>query len=228
MTLDCDVIAGLDPAIHLHAKKMDPRVKPAGDEYSEPQTRDADQPVQPETDMTKNSTSRADVDQTRVFFMCCAALSLAIGLLVQATAAHAENEDRVKAGVTTWRNSGCADCHGAFADGEKQRDESPTGANLRTARLDGAALKQTISCGRPGTGMPAFDEGAYKVRACNGQALGPPPSDLYPAPRTLTPDEIDAVVTYLQARIVGKGRTITKQECLYYYADQPDWCDDYK
>jgi hypothetical protein len=25
------VIAGLDPAIHLHAKKMDPRVKPAAD-----------------------------------------------------------------------------------------------------------------------------------------------------------------------------------------------------
>ncbi len=75
---------------------------------------------------------------------------------------------------------------------------------------------------------PAFDEGAYKVRACNGQALGPPPSDLYPTPRTLTSDEIDAVVMYLQARIVGKGRTITKQECLFYYADQPDWCDDYK
>ena len=197
-------------------------------ENAKPQTRDADQPVQPETDMTKNSTSRADVDHARVFFMCCAALSLAIGLLVQATAALAQNEDRVKVGVTTWRNSGCSDCHGAFADGEKQRDESPTGANLRTTRLDAAALKQTISCGRPGTGMPAFDEGAYKVRACNGQALGPPPSDLYPTPRALTPDEIDAVVTYLQARIVGKGRTITKQECLYYYADQPDWCDDYK
>jgi hypothetical protein len=25
------VIAGLDPAVHLLAKKMDPRVKPAGD-----------------------------------------------------------------------------------------------------------------------------------------------------------------------------------------------------
>jgi hypothetical protein len=25
------VTAGLDPAIHLHAKKIDPRVKPAGD-----------------------------------------------------------------------------------------------------------------------------------------------------------------------------------------------------
>jgi len=27
-----NVIAGLDPVIHLHAKKMDPWVKPAGDE----------------------------------------------------------------------------------------------------------------------------------------------------------------------------------------------------
>jgi hypothetical protein len=26
-----NVVTGLDPAIHLHAKKMDPRVKPAGD-----------------------------------------------------------------------------------------------------------------------------------------------------------------------------------------------------
>jgi mono/diheme cytochrome c family protein len=178
--------------------------------------------------MTENSSLRADVYRIRVFYMRRLALALSVGVLVQATSGFAQNEDRVKAGLMMWRNSGCADCHGAFADGEKQRDESPTGANLRTAKLDAAALKQTISCGRPGTGMPSFDEGAYTVRACNGQALGPAPSDLYPAPRTLTPDEIDAVVTYLQARIVGKGRTITKQECLFYYADQPDWCDDYK
>ena len=49
----------------------------------------------------------------------------------------------------------------------------------------------------------------------------------YPAPRTLKSEEIDAVVTYLQARILGKGR-ITKQECLLYYYDKPDWCDDYQ
>ena len=178
--------------------------------------------------MTKNLSSSADVDRGHAFFMRCAAPLLAIGLLAQATAANAQNADQVKAGLATWRNSGCADCHGAFADGEKQRDEAPTGANLRTTRLDTITLKQTIACGRPGTGMPAFDEGAYKIRACNGQALGPPPNDLYPTPRNLTPDEIDAVVTYLQARVVGKSRTITKQECLFYYADQPDWCDDYK
>jgi mono/diheme cytochrome c family protein len=176
--------------------------------------------------MTENAGSKDAAGRIRFFLVRCAAPALVVGLLTSAV--QAQNDDLVKAGLATWRNSGCADCHGAFADGEKQRDEMPTGANLRTAKLDAAALKQTISCGRPGTGMPSFDEGAYKVRACNGLKLGTPPGDLFPAPVTLTPDEIDTVVTYLQARVIGKGRTITKQECLFYYAEDPDWCEDYK
>jgi mono/diheme cytochrome c family protein len=144
-------------------------------------------------------------------------LVLTITALACSSAANAQNEDKVKAGLALWRGSGCADCHGAFANGEKQRDE-----NLRTTRLDGGALKLTISCGRPGAEMPAFGDDAYTARACSGQ----PGGDLYPAPRTLTADEIDAVVAYLQARIVGRGR-ITKAECLAYYDDQPGWCDGY-
>jgi hypothetical protein len=109
-----------------------------------------------------------------------------------------------------------------------ERDEAPTGADIRTSRLDAPALKLTISCGRPGgAGMPAFDEGAYKVRACYGRGLGPPPDDLYPTPRPLTPEQIDAVVSYLQARIVGRGR-ITRAECMAYYDEQEDMCEDYK
>jgi mono/diheme cytochrome c family protein len=138
--------------------------------------------------------------------------------LTCSTAAFAQNEDKVKAGVTAWRNSGCSDCHGAFANGEKERDESPTGADLRRARLNAEELKLAIRCGRPGTGMPAFEEGAS---GCPGGG-----GDLYPAPSKLSREEIDNVVAYLQARIVGKGK-ITKQECLLYYTDKPDWCDDY-
>jgi mono/diheme cytochrome c family protein len=138
--------------------------------------------------------------------------------LMCSTSTSAQNEDKVKAGLDIWRGSGCADCHGAFANGEKERDEAPTGADLRQARLDAAALKLTISCGRPGAGMPAFDEAAS---LCAGKPIGD-----YPAPRALNSDEVDAVVTYLQARILGKGR-ITKQECLLYYYDKPDWCEDY-
>jgi len=148
-----------------------------------------------------------------------AALALAVGALAQGDVALAQNEDAVKAGLDIWRGSGCSECHGPFANGEKERDEAPTGADLRRARLDAAALKLTISCGRPGTGMPAFDGSAA---LCAGRQNGD-----YPAPRTLKSEEIDAVVTYLQARILGKGR-ITKQECLLYYYDKPDWCDDYQ
>jgi mono/diheme cytochrome c family protein len=155
-------------------------------------------------------------------------LAVAVGVLANSTAAIAQNEDKVKAGLEVWKNTGCAECHGSFANGDKQRDESPTGSNLRTARLDAAALKLVISCGRPGgAGMPAFDEGAYKVRACYGRPLGAPPDNLYPSGVTINPDQIDAVIAYLQARIIGRG-PVTKAECLAYYPDRPDECEDIK
>src|SRR3984893_15602240 len=153
-------------------------------------------------------------------------LTLAIAAMAQATAAWAWDENQVKAGLEVWKSAGCADCHGPFADGDKQRDEMPTGANLRGSRLDAAALKQTISCGRPDTGMPSFDGGAYLVRPCYGRALGAAPDNLYPAPRTLTPEQIDSVITYLQAHVLGR-RKVTYEDCLYYFNDAPSsWCDD--
>jgi mono/diheme cytochrome c family protein len=175
--------------------------------------------------MPENPGLKAAAGRIRSLAAYGAASALALSLV--ASAAQAQSEDRVKAGLATWRNSGCADCHGTFADGEKQRDEMPTGANLRTTKLDAAGLKETISCGRPGTGMPSFDEDAWKIRPCNGQPPGTPPGYLFPAPTTLTQDEIGAIVAYLQARVIGKG-PITKEECLFYYADDPEFCEDYK
>ena len=154
-------------------------------------------------------------------------LALTAGAIACASAAQAQDDAKVKAGLEVWKSSGCADCHGPFADGDKQRDEAPTGADLRTGRLDAAALRLAIACGKPGgAGMPAFDEGAYKVRPCYDRPLGPPPDNLYPTPRTLNPEQIDAVVAYLQARVVGRGR-ITRAECLAYFDDE-DACEDYK
>jgi mono/diheme cytochrome c family protein len=153
---------------------------------------------------------------------------LAVVALAYATASLAQDETKVKAGLELWKSSGCADCHGAFADGDKERDEAPTGANLRTSRLDAAALRQTISCGRPGADMPSFDEGAYTARACAGRPLGAAPDNLYPAPRKLSPADIDTLITYLQARVIGRGR-ITRDECLFYYYDAlSSSCDDLK
>ena len=172
--------------------------------------------------MTRTFETESDVDRRRSVGAFRLILIVATAALTFSAVAPARNEERAKAGLVTWKSSGCADCHGAFANGEKQRDESPSGADLRTTRLDGGALKLTISCGRPGAEMPAFGDDAYTARACTGQ----PGGDLYPAPRALTADEIDAVVAYLQGRIVGRGR-ITKAECLAYYDNQPGWCDGY-
>jgi hypothetical protein len=52
----------------------------------------------------------------------------------------------------------------------REDDDFPIGANLRTTRLDPAALKMTIRCGRAGTSMPSFDEGAYTTRECYGRS----------------------------------------------------------
>jgi mono/diheme cytochrome c family protein len=154
-------------------------------------------------------------------------LTFVVAALAYSTATFAQNNDRVKAGLVMWKTAGCADCHGPFADGDREDDDFPIGASLRTAKLDAAALKMTIRCGRAGTGMPSFDEEAYTTRECYGRPRGVRPENLQPTPRTLTLDEIDAVIAYLQARIIGRGK-ITREECLSYYDDQPDTCEDYK
>ena len=156
---------------------------------------------------------------------CWTALIVAGTVLASTVAGAAEDEARVKAGLTAWKTSGCPACHGAFADGDKEQDEAPTGANLRITRLDNAALTEVIRCGRTDTGMPRFHEGAYTQRGCNGQDAGPVPAGLYPTPRMMSADEIEAVVVYLRARVIGR-RGITPEECAYYYEELAStWCD---
>src|SRR5258708_22333897 len=51
----------------------------------------------------------------------------------------------------------------------------------------------------------------------------PPRSTLFPYTtlfRSLVPAEIDSLITYLQARVVGR-RQITHEDCLNYYDDAP-------
>jgi mono/diheme cytochrome c family protein len=162
---------------------------------------------------------------SRIAFRAGCAFSILSAVALWALPSLAQDEARVKAGLNAWKNAGCSECHGAFADGERERDEAPVGANLRSTRLDNAAITEVIRCGRPNTGMPRFDEGAYSQRGCYGQPTGAVPDALYPTPRMLSPQEIELVVTYLRARVIGR-RAITPDECTYYYGDLADtFCD---
>jgi mono/diheme cytochrome c family protein len=177
--------------------------------------------------MIQQLKSSANASSTRRIRTHAATWVLAVAVFLwHGTAGLAQDDAKVRAGLEAWRSSGCVDCHGPFADGNRDDDDFPMGANLRTTRLDAAGIRLTISCGRPGTGMPSFDGGAYTVRACYGRPLGAAPDNLQPTPRTLSLDEIDALVAYLQARIVGHGK-VTREECLSYYEVKAD-CGDFK
>jgi mono/diheme cytochrome c family protein len=130
-------------------------------------------------------------------------LSLAAGALaVLSGSALAQDAARIAAGEAAWDKGGCLQCHGASGEGGPG-GEFPAGPSLRTTLLDRAGLADTISCGRPATQMPAWLDGAYTQVSCYGLPTGPAPAGLDLTP-VLSTDEIQALVDYLMAKIVGK------------------------
>jgi mono/diheme cytochrome c family protein len=132
---------------------------------------------------------------TPLLFLAAASVALA------PSAPLAQDAARIAAGEEAWNKAGCPPCHGADGEGGTG-GEFPAGPSLRKTRLDRATLTETISCGLPGTEMPAWLDGAYTQRPCYGFSAGPPDgTTLIPV---LSADEIEALVDYLLAKIVGK------------------------
>src|SRR3954464_13237747 len=85
------------------------------------------------------------------------------------TVAQAQAPEDLAAGRRIFTQKGdCQACHGWAGDGRKMDSQMPDGANLRALKIDRETLIQTIRCGRPGTGMPAFDRLAYSDGRCFG------------------------------------------------------------
>jgi mono/diheme cytochrome c family protein len=128
---------------------------------------------------------------------------LAVALsMTSGVSARAQSAARVAAGEDAWNKAGCFQCHGAAGEGGSG-GEFPAGPSLRNTRLDRATLAETISCGRPGTEMPAWRDGAYTQRPCYGLPKGRPPAGVALTP-VLGAEEIEALVDYLVAQIVGR------------------------
>lgn len=153
-----------------------------------------------------------------------AAASVMLAVVAGAPSASAQN---VELGMTVYKTKvDCGRCHGWPGNGVPDDPRSPAGANLRTTQLTRDQLIEVIKCGRPGTGMPHFDARAYVDDRCYGvtrEQLGdqtPPAS-----PTSLIGREIEAVVDYMEAKIIGRG-TITREECVEYFGDTPT-CNEY-
>ena len=96
----------------------------------------------------------------------------------------AQDEAKVKAGLDVWKTAGCSECHGAFADGERQRDEAP---DRRQSAADAARRRRD----RRDDPVRARRHRHAEIRrgrlhtsaAATGSRPAPVPDDLYPAPR---------------------------------------------
>jgi mono/diheme cytochrome c family protein len=122
--------------------------------------------------------------------------------LAAAATASAQDAARLATGEAAWDKAGCFQCHGTSGEGGAG-GEFPAGPSLRTTKLDRTALAETIACGLPGTPMPAWLDGAYTKRPCYGFPSGPAPDGVTLTP-VLSAADIEALVDYLIAKIIGK------------------------
>ena len=156
-----------------------------------------------------------------------AVLTIAASLFAAIAAAHGQSSEDLADGRRLFIQKGnCQACHGWAGDGRKMDSQMPDGANLRGMTIDREALIQTIKCGRPGTGMPAFDRLAYSDGRCFGlkqaelRARG---LEMPDPPATLQPNEVAVLVDFLLAKVVGKG-PMDRAQCIDYWGSEVEAC----
>jgi hypothetical protein len=158
------------------------------------------------------------------------ALIAALFVAPQAQGQEQPNASDVADGMRLYEQKGnCQSCHGWAGDGRKTDSQMPDGANLRDTKLNRAGLVLLIKCGRLNSQMPAFDKFAYS----DGRCYGKTPSDLksYPTrmpdpPATLQQREIDLVVDFLIAKVVGKG-PMNHAKCVEFWGSETDACKEF-
>ena len=149
---------------------------------------------------------------------------------VPTTRAQTPDPSDIAAGMRLFRQKGnCQACHGWAGDGRKMDSQMPDGTNLRESALDREALIVLIKCGRPGSGMPAFDKFAYSDGRCYGlkQAdLKSPKLQMPDPPATLLAREIEAIADFMFAKIIGKG-AMDRAKCIDYWGSDVEACSEF-
>jgi mono/diheme cytochrome c family protein len=122
----------------------------------------------------------------------------------------------------------CGFCHGWSGDGAGDPQSPGKAANLRESKLDHDQLVEIIRCGVPGgNAMPHFDKFAWtKGEECFGMTEADVGDKKPPNPTAgLQKREIEAIVAYLEAKIVGKGPP-TVADCEEYFGQGSGRCRD--
>ena len=131
-------------------------------------------------------------------------------------------------GKRVYQKANCVGCHKWHGGGGG--GYGGDALSLRATSLDRAQITETVTCGRPGAGMPYFKRGAYDGadHPCYGLSRQDLGKDI-PVEATvfLRPNEVDAVAGYVLADIKGRGEP-TYDECLAFFGDGSRVCNVYK
>jgi mono/diheme cytochrome c family protein len=155
-----------------------------------------------------------------------AALAVTLSTLCTAFAQSAAPADPTDAGKAVFKRANCFGCHKWHGNGGG--GYGGDALSLRKTELTRDQIVETVSCGRPGTGMPFFTRDAYDTVKCHGmtrQEAGdqiPPEANVF-----LRPNDIEAVADYVIAHIKGKGEP-NYTECTAFFGDSSRVCDVYK
>lgn len=146
-----------------------------------------------------------------------------------ASAQAADPSDIAEGGRLFRQKANCQACHGWAGDGRKMDTQMPDGANLRETPLDRENLVMIIKCGRPGTGMPAFDKFAYSDGRCYGmkqadlRASGKRMPD---PPATLQVREVETITDFLMAKVVRQG-PMDHAKCIEFWGSEVEACQEF-
>jgi hypothetical protein len=159
------------------------------------------------------------------------AIALSVLLCGFTSFASAQDAADLADGLRLFRQKGnCQACHGWSGDGHKLDNQMPDGSNLRESEMNRELLIITIKCGRPGTGMPAFDKFAYSDGRCFGLKQADLKSRglmLADPPTTLQNREVELLADFLLARVVGKG-PMDHAKCIEFMGSDVEACRELK
>lgn len=131
-------------------------------------------------------------------------------------------------GKRVFQRANCVGCHKWHGGGGG--GYGGDALSLRATQLDRGQIVETVTCGRPGTGMPYFQRGAYDGEAhpCYGMGRQELDHDIpVEATTFLRPNEVGAVVDYVMAEVKGRGEP-TYAECIAFFGDGSRVCNVYK
>lgn len=131
-------------------------------------------------------------------------------------------------GKRVFQRANCVGCHKWHGGGGG--GYGGDALSLRATQLDRGQIVETVTCGRPGTGMPYFQRGAYDGadHPCYGMGRQELGKDIPVEGTTfLRPNEVGAVADYVVAEVKGKGEP-TFDECIAFFGGGSRVCNVYK